>query len=678
MLDKVLLFLILVAALALRTLNPEAQHWGAEYYTAAALSMSQSGHNFFFAAFDPSGFISVDKPPLALWIQALSIKLSGFSPMAVLLPQALAGALSCGLLYLIVRKAFGVSAAVTAALFLAVTPIWVAVNRTNNMDSLLTLFMLLAAWALMQAIHTRNARYWWLSMAIVGLAFNVKMLAAFVLLPAFFLVYGFFGAGSPWQRCKAWLSGGLVLLAFALPWVLVVHFTSVAERPWVGGSPANDISELILGHNARNRFALERRSRGLARPGASPVDTPAEAAAQSTTQSPPQGSASPGSTREWVRKYFSRSLLRTRPGPARLVSDQLPSQFAWWLPLSLLGLFAMTALARNAARGQATAMFTSQKSLAETSTLRKALLGLLALWTLSDWLLYSSMGGIIHFYYLATLAPALAALSGIALARAWRRASTLQSVVLWAAVLATALWQMVVHSMCMEQGLGETLSQVDDPHTRIALAMLAVTLLALILRGKARAVEGPQANPMGTASLVLVSLALCALPLAWSLAPVAGPVSGLIPTADLYITTHLKDQPRALEAIADIESPDLRPLIKYLQSEHRGETWLLSTSTTRLAAPLIIATGQAVQARGGFHGLDRAINPEQLAAQVKSGQLRFAMLNDVAQISRRLGADAAGKEVAAWIRQNGKLVDPAQWRAPGARETWELFDLRAQ
>jgi 4-amino-4-deoxy-L-arabinose transferase-like glycosyltransferase len=158
-------------------------------------------------------------------------------------------------------------------------------------------------------------------------------------------------------------------------------------------------------------------------------------------------------------------------------------------------------------------------------------------------------------------------------------------------------------------------------------------------------------------------------------APLKGPVSGLIPSADLYITTHLQEEALARSVIKDLEHPAIQPLIKFLQQEQRGETWMLSTSTTRLAAPIIIATGQAVQARGGFHGLDRAITPEQLAAQVKSGQVRFAMLGDVAQVSRRLGADAAGKEISDWIRQHGRPVDPALWKAPGSREAWELFDL---
>ena len=48
--------------------------WANEYYSAAVRSMTQSWHNFLFGAFDPSGVMTVDKPPLALWVQALSAK----------------------------------------------------------------------------------------------------------------------------------------------------------------------------------------------------------------------------------------------------------------------------------------------------------------------------------------------------------------------------------------------------------------------------------------------------------------------------------------------------------------------------------------------------------------------------------------------------------------------------
>ena len=113
------------------------------YYSAAIRSMLESWHNFFFVAFDPGGFVTVDKPPLGFWIQAASAKLFGYSGFSILLPEALAGVISVGVLYVLVRRIFGSVAGLLAALFLAITPVSVVTNRNNTIDSLLVLTVLL-------------------------------------------------------------------------------------------------------------------------------------------------------------------------------------------------------------------------------------------------------------------------------------------------------------------------------------------------------------------------------------------------------------------------------------------------------------------------------------------------------------------------------------------------------
>jgi 4-amino-4-deoxy-L-arabinose transferase-like glycosyltransferase len=40
--------------------------------------MLTSFHNFFFVSFDGGEFVSVDKPPLGLWIQAVSAMIFEF------------------------------------------------------------------------------------------------------------------------------------------------------------------------------------------------------------------------------------------------------------------------------------------------------------------------------------------------------------------------------------------------------------------------------------------------------------------------------------------------------------------------------------------------------------------------------------------------------------------------
>src|SRR3989440_554213 len=89
------------------------------YYPATIRSMLDNWHNFFFVAYDPGGFVSIDKPPVGFWLEAASAKIFGFNSVSILLPQALAGVLSVWLLYYLVRRHFGVVAGLLAALALA-------------------------------------------------------------------------------------------------------------------------------------------------------------------------------------------------------------------------------------------------------------------------------------------------------------------------------------------------------------------------------------------------------------------------------------------------------------------------------------------------------------------------------------------------------------------------------
>lgn len=154
------------------------------YYAAAVQSMAQSWHAFFYGAIDSVGFITVDKPPVALWVQALSVRVFGFNSWSLLLPQALAGIASVLIVGHLVRRRWGRMAGMLAALGLAITPISVAINRTNNMDSLLVLVSLLATWSMIKATERGSLRWLLTSVALVGVGFNIKMLQAFLIAPA--------------------------------------------------------------------------------------------------------------------------------------------------------------------------------------------------------------------------------------------------------------------------------------------------------------------------------------------------------------------------------------------------------------------------------------------------------------------------------------------------------------
>ena len=203
-------------------------------------------------------------PALALWIQVASVKLFGFHGLAVLIPQVLQGVASVWLVYHLVQRRFGRAAGLLASLFLALTPVSVAIDRSSNTDTCLVLILLLAAWALLRAAEDGSRRFLLLSMALVGLGFNVKMLAAFVVLPAFALVY-LLGTAFEWRRrlVDAALAS-LVLAAVSLSWVLVYDLTPAAKRPYAGTTDTNSIRELVVGKYGIGRLVRQVRPAAIA------------------------------------------------------------------------------------------------------------------------------------------------------------------------------------------------------------------------------------------------------------------------------------------------------------------------------------------------------------------------------------------------------------------------------
>src|SRR5918999_485616 len=215
------------------------------YYSAAVKNMLTSWSNFFFVSFD-AGFVTVDKPPLGLWIQAASAWLSGFNGLALLLPQAIAGVLSVAVLYHLVRRTFGPVAGLLSALALAVTPIMVATSRNNTMDMLVVLAVLLAAWAFIVAAEKGSLGLLLVGAAIVGLGFNVKTLQAFLVLPAFYLLYLLAARTTWWRRIMHLAAATLVLFAVSLSWAVAVDLTPEDQRPYVGGSEGDSALNLAF------------------------------------------------------------------------------------------------------------------------------------------------------------------------------------------------------------------------------------------------------------------------------------------------------------------------------------------------------------------------------------------------------------------------------------------------
>ena len=595
--------------------------------------MMVSWHNFFFNSFDPTGFVSLDKPPLAFWGQTLSAKLFGFGPVSVLLPQALEGLASILVLYHLVRRVFGTGAGLFAALFLALTPIAVAVDRSNNTDTGLVLTLLLAAWALTRAVETGRVSFLLLAAGLVGIGFNVKMLVAFGVLPVFILLYLASAQLPLRQRIGHLAAAAVVLAAVSLSWAFAYDLTPPQNRPFVDSTSGNSMFELIVGENFIKRFV----------PRGGRLRQAATAANPSADQT-----AAPVLGRDYAPA-----------GPLRLAAPHLAAQIGWLFPLALIGGVAAWRRHRGSPGHE------------------RLQLALWAGWVLTYGIVFSAAGGLFHAYYLVAMAPALSALAGIGLVALWSlyAAGGAASLVFPATLIATALWQGYIVG-------GYSTGYLALGEKWLVPALLGASGLAaaglLVIRPPLRA----PATVLG--GLAIASL--LAMPAAWSVGTVLVKGNTGFPAArPPFLNEAAETQRRRWSLVAGVLGGDPK-LLAFLQGNHQSEAYLLAAVNARQAAPIIIATGDPVIALGGFTGRDPILTVDGFARLVEDHRVRFALVGDGSPGLRRVFGEDGQKPLVDWIKENGRLVDPARWRtatpngADGRRAAEamgaQLYDLR--
>ncbi len=224
------------------------------YYAAAVRSMSMSWHNFIFGAFDPAGTVTLDKLPGAFWVQALAVRALGVHTWVIVLPQVIEGVLAVLVLYRAVRRLAGSTAGLVAAAVLAISPATVALNRGNISDSLMILLLVLAADAVSAAIVNGSQRRLILAGIWVGLAFQAKMIEAWMVLPAFGLAYLTSGPGTSRQRLRQLVVAGLVAAIVSLSWMTAITLIPSSQRPYVDGSHSDSIYSQVFSYNGFGRF----------------------------------------------------------------------------------------------------------------------------------------------------------------------------------------------------------------------------------------------------------------------------------------------------------------------------------------------------------------------------------------------------------------------------------------
>jgi len=569
---------VIALAALLYVWNLAVSGYANTYYSAAALSAGQSWSAFFFGSFDAANFITVDKPPAAIWLMGLSVRVFSLSSWSVLLPQALAGVATVAILFAAVRRSFGPVAAVIAGVVMALTPAAVLIFRYNNPDALLTLLLVAGAWALLRAIEHGRLRWVALAATCVGFAFLTKYLQAYLVLPGFALVYLVAANTTLRRRLVGLLVAAVTVLVTSGWWVAIVALIPAASRPFIGGSTTGSPLDLIFGYDGLGRIFGD----------------------------------SAGGTGNNAGFGGTAGLLR-------LFNDAWFGEIAWFIPPALASLGLGLWLRRRADRTD------------------RALAGYLlwGTWLVTTALVFSYMFGTVHSYYAVALAPAIAALVGAGVAELWRLRARhwLGGAALAAGFVGTAWFgsQLLSRTPDFAPGVGLV---------AVALAVVAagVLLLASVprLRGSLGRLAGAAAAlGLCAALLAPTAYAVSTVQTAYSSGdPHPGPgttntgfggggtgpggsgADGMRPA--LAGTAPTGNAPNAPTGTLPTGTLGARSggsgmgnasadsaLVSYLVANRGSAPWIVAATSAQEAGPLELATSLPVMAMGGFTGPTR-------------------------------------------------------------------------
>jgi 4-amino-4-deoxy-L-arabinose transferase-like glycosyltransferase len=615
------LLALLALAATLCLWNLTISGWANEYYAAAVRAGSESWKAMFFGAIDPGSFITVDKPPLSLWLMDLSARVFGFSSFSLLLPQALETIAAVGLLYATVRRVGGPVAGLVAAAALAVSPVTVAMARVDMPDALLVLLLVAAAWLVVRALETGRTTFLLWGGAIVGLAFMTKMLQGWMVVPALGAAYLLAGPPRLLVRIRQLALAAVAMVAVSAAWPVAVSLWPASSRPYVGGSTNGSVWDLIFGYNGFGRL------------------TGAEAG--------PGGGGGGG---------FGGAA-----GLWRMFNAEVGGQAAWLLPFAAIALGAGLWLTRRAPR----------------TDLRRAGLVLFGAWAIVHVAVFSAQQGIFHPYYVSALAPAVAALTGLGVVAlvGWTRASWAGLAALAVAIAGTA-W-VAVAILARTPDFAPWL-RIAIP-VAAAVAVLGALALRLGLRGRAvmalaalaataAIAAGPAAYSVATVARSLTSNNVLAGPasagagLGGGRGGPGGPPSGIggpgggSPTGSAVPAapspTGASSSPGGFAGGGPGGGAVSSSLVGWLEAHQGSATYLVAASGSMTTAPIIIQTGKAVVTIGGFNGSDPAPTVGRLAQMVRSGELRYVLLGGG---FGGPGGDSS-EALQTWVRQHGTVV----------------------
>ncbi len=567
--------------------------WGNDYYAAAAQAGTQDLTAWLFGSHDAGNAITVDKPPAALWVMALSGRLFGVSAFTRLLPQALMGVGAVGFLFAAVRRVGGPGVGLIAGAALALTPVAALMFRFNNPDALLVLLMVAAAYFVVRATENGSTRWMALAGSALGFAFLAKMLQAFLVVPGLALAFLVAAPIGMWQRVWKLMVGAAAMIVSAGWYIALVELWPAGSRPYIGGSSSNSLLQLALGYNGIDRIA------GGGQPGG--------------------GAGEHGGFGGAGNIFFGGA-----PGIGRMFGQSMGTEVSWLLPAALIGLIAALWLTRKAGR---------------TDRVRASLL-LWGGWLLVTAAVFSFMDGTIHPYYTVALAPAVAALVGISVRELWQIRDRLWSRLVLAAMSAvTGVWAFVL------------LDRTPDwmPALRWVVLVGSVVVAVMVAAGAQR--KGTQIAVLAAGAILFA----VAAPAAYAVQTVAtahnGPISTSGPSKGDAFGLPGGGGPGGPGRPGGpggrmADNAALAELVGGLDNR-----WAAATIGSMGASSLELKSGASIMAIGGFTGGDNSPTLTQFQHYVANHEIRYFIEGEHFGPPGHRESGAAS-EITDWVKQN--------------------------
>lgn len=644
--DKLPIILILILSFILNISNIGIQGYGNEYYAAGIKSMLTSFKNFFFLSFDPSGFVNLNKPPLGLWIQGIFARIFGVSGFSLILPEAIAGTLCILILYILIKRYFGFMAAIIGSLILAITPIYVAVSRTNDFQTILILFMLLSIMPAIKAAKTGKVKYLIVSVIMVGIAFNINRLESFIIIPAIYLTYilsepegekriveryvcGITFITEERERIslkakvKPLILATIILLVVSLSWSFLVDLVPVNNRPYIGDSTTNSEIELMLNH-----YSLSSNQE--------PSNINLNYEGDNTLNYNGLALNEDELTKNYSQWNMIHKNYKSQLGIFRLFGDNnLTDQIAWFLPLAIIGLLV--------------SIINRKKFIILRST-KNIVTVFFSIWFLTEFLCFSFTYSSI--YSLATLAVPTAAMCGIGIKKMID--SYKKNKKMW---LPLALGLNIILQYVIVIYFRENLSYIL---IHLFYLDLGISIIAVSILFKIRKKDFANNNLKN--GLIAISIIGCLIiPLIGSSASVAYKTDGIIKGAGLQlfqskteetINNYMKNYGTQFGGNEDISK-----FIGFLQT-NKGENqeYLLVTPCASVYAQnIILDTNAKVMALGGRTGNDNIITLFAFKQLVKQGKIKYVLVGNQTD-------SLNNASIMNWVESVGTVIPNSQWQ----------------